>query len=155
MEFFRLTLKLYNILEDILSTFYPSGVSDQLTYKKDNCTSEEIHCLDLNAILRIDKLLSEWMASIPPHLVSRPPAINPDIDEGFLRQANVLKLRCLFLLGHFILLITTTNQVSSPANITVPTCVVTTSLGLYVATKKWWFRTRNATTACNCTSIRE
>ncbi|KAH9209557.1 fungal-specific transcription factor domain-containing protein [Leptodontidium sp. 2 PMI_412] len=97
MEFFRLTLKLYNILEDILSTFYPSGVSDQLTYKKDNCTSEEIHCLDLNAILRIDKLLSEWMASIPPHLVSRPPAINPEIDEGFLRQANVLKLRYLHL----------------------------------------------------------
>jgi hypothetical protein len=134
MEFFRLTLKLYNILEDILSTFYPSGVSDQLTYRKDYCISEETHYLDLNAILRIDKLLSEWMASIPPHLVSRPPVIDSDVDEGFLRQANVLKLRCLFL-RHFTSLLTT-EQVSSLANITVPASIVTTSLCVYAATKK-------------------
>lgn len=92
MGFFRATLELYDILEDILSTFYPSGVCDQPDQNDDHTTISRVN-LDLNSILRIDRSMSNWSASLPPHLIERTPTIGLDVDESFLRQANVLKLR--------------------------------------------------------------
>ncbi|KFZ11405.1 hypothetical protein V501_04785 [Pseudogymnoascus sp. VKM F-4519 (FW-2642)] len=96
-EFYLQTLKLYNILELTLSTFYPSGVSESVTSRRNPSTNEDFEDLDYNAILRIDKLLTEWHQDIPPHLIWRSAPMSGEVDELFLRQANVLKLRYLHL----------------------------------------------------------
>jgi hypothetical protein len=93
LEFFKATLELYNILEDILTTFYPSGLCDQAIYSKHSLKGGESVELDLNSILRIDRSLNEWKANLSKHLVERAPDTEANTDEGFLRQANVLKLR--------------------------------------------------------------
>lgn len=100
MGFFRATLELYDILEDILSTFYPSGVCDQPDRKDDHTRGSTLN-LDLNSILRIDGSMSDWLKNLPPHLVERIPTNGLDVDQDFLRQANVLKLRyCQIIVSH-------------------------------------------------------
>lgn len=93
LEFYRSTLELYNILEEILTTFYPSGVCNQVSQNEKTHADGATIELDLNSILRIDKSLCEWRSNLPPHLIERAPGTEPDMNEGFLRQANVLKLR--------------------------------------------------------------
>jgi hypothetical protein len=92
-EFYLQTLKLYNILEIILSTFYPSGVSECVTSRGDTSTSATLEDLDFNAILRIDTLLDEWHQNIPQHLIWCSEPASPGVNKLFLRQANVLELR--------------------------------------------------------------
>ena len=92
-EFYLQTLKLYNILEAVLSTSYSSGLSENSASQEDALINEGLGDLDCNAILRIDNLLREWHQNIPEHLAWRSAPISREVDELFLRQSNVLELR--------------------------------------------------------------
>jgi len=75
------------------STFYPSGISDELTARKDSATNDKLEDLDYNAILRIDNSLTKWLVDMLPHLAWRPAPVERENDIFLLRQVNVLKLR--------------------------------------------------------------
>lgn len=93
VEFFVSSLGLYSILEEILSTFYPSCVNGGTTSGNDFYQTKFAKRLDFNSILSLDQSLTKWRESLPSCLMMCEAPIDTRSDPVFPRQANILELR--------------------------------------------------------------
>ena len=92
IEFFAWTLRLYDILSEILSQFYASGRDDFKSSSMD-VPNEKQGDEDFTSVLRLDRSLIHFWDALPASLKQ---SDNGNVDLILVRQSNVLRARSVY-----------------------------------------------------------
>jgi hypothetical protein len=92
-EFFVQSLKLYVIMEDILSAMYSGEDSISPVTQSDLTSTERLSRIDFNTLLQIEASLQNWYAALPDMLKAKDCAAEDNTEPILTRQATILQLR--------------------------------------------------------------
>lgn len=94
-EFYVQSLRLYEITEEVLSAMYASEGRVPSMTKENLSPVERVEQIDFSTVLMLDASLRQWYASLPNKLKVRKNNAEDVKEAVLLRQANLLRLRCV------------------------------------------------------------
>lgn len=136
-EFFVQSLRLYIITQEILSEMYQN--ENTTSTGPPGSSMEKLRRLDFNAIVKIDSEILSWYNAVPEALKINPSPANKSDSQTILRQANILRLRCLqvriLLLRPILSLVVTQSVRSHVMALSRPEECLSLAIGMICARK--------------------